>query len=192
MAVAAGFETGFELDRLWHWLRGEMDQSKKPVLYLLAKVLSRMRVPYALIGGVAMQVHQREPRTTIDIALAVTDRALIPRRELEALGFVETGRFVHSENWLGPQSVPVQFTDDPLLHPAVRTAEVVFLDDESLWVARPVELLHAKLCAAVDPARRKSKRTQDLADAQALVEGHPLLQTEFTEAEKSLLDFLPE
>lgn len=35
---------------------------------------------------------------------------------------------------------------------------------------------YAKLRAAGDPARRRSKRLQDLGDAQALVEDHPALR----------------
>ena len=63
----------------------------------------------------ALQIHQTEPRTTLDIDLAIPDRRSIPRAALAAAGFVETGRFPHSENWLGPESTPVQFTDDPAL-----------------------------------------------------------------------------
>ncbi|HVG24417.1 MAG TPA: hypothetical protein VND45_09710 [Thermoanaerobaculia bacterium] len=38
-------------------VRGEMETSKKPALASLARVLQESGVPYAIIGGVALQVH---------------------------------------------------------------------------------------------------------------------------------------
>lgn len=57
-------------------------------------------------------------------------------------------------------------------------------------LARP-DLLHEKLRADSDPAHRRSKRLQDLADAQALLEETPELRSELSEAERALLDALP-
>ena len=59
-------QAGFLPDRRWHWLRGEVDRSKEPDLAALISVLSSSGVSYAVIGGVALQIHQKEPRTTID------------------------------------------------------------------------------------------------------------------------------
>src|SRR5689334_6868325 len=120
-----GLHAGFLLDRQWHLLRGEMEQSKRPALLLLGRILSEEAVPYAIIGGVALQVHQAEPRTTLDIDVAVGDRSSIPQQRLQAEGFVRTGSFTHSENWLGPEQTPVQFSDDPALAPSVARAEIV-------------------------------------------------------------------
>jgi hypothetical protein len=86
-------EIGFELDRRWHLLRGEMDSSKKPDLLALASILASTRTSYAVIGGVALQIHQAEPRTTLDIDLAVLDVAARPEAELVAAGFSKTGEF---------------------------------------------------------------------------------------------------
>src|SRR5580692_6366798 len=99
--MRSGIEIGFLLDRQWHLMRSETEQSKRPALLLLARVLAEAGVPYAIIGGVALQAHQAEPRTTLDIDLAVADRGEIPRQRLTAAGFIETGRFAHSENWIG-------------------------------------------------------------------------------------------
>ena len=89
---------GFVLDRRWHWLRGEMDRSKEPDPAALVTLFSSLRVPYAVIGGVALQIHQKEPRTTIGIEIAVPDRGGLPREALTAAGFRETGRHGHSDN----------------------------------------------------------------------------------------------
>jgi hypothetical protein len=187
-----GLETGFLLDRQWHWMRSGMEQTKKPALLAIGRILAQTGTPYALIGGLALQVHQEEPRTTVDIDLAVLDRGAIPWAELEAAGFSRTGRFKHSENWLGPGGIPpVQFTDDPALAPAVARAEEIELDGVRLRVIGRADLLHEKLRAAADPARRRSKRLQDFADAQGLLEAYPDLAAGLTAEERAALARLP-
>lgn len=185
-----GLEVGFVLDRQRHWLRGEMEGTKGPALRQLARVLEEAQLAYAIIGGVALQIHA-EPRTTLDVDLAVVSCEQIPRHLLEAAGFQFRGRFSHSENWVGPESTPVQFTDDPALAGAIERAEAIDLDGVRLRVIRRVDLLHEKLRAGSDPARRRSKRLQDLADAQALLEADPALASELAPAERGLLDQLP-
>jgi hypothetical protein len=86
----------------------------------------------------------------------------------------------------------VQFTDDPALAGAIARADDVALDDVRLRVIRRVDLLHEKLRAGSDPARRRSKRLQDLADAQALLESTPALVSELTAPERALLGRLPD
>ncbi len=186
-----GLEAGFLLDRQWFCLRGERERTKRPALVALARVFAEANVPYAIIGGVALQVHQAEPRTTPDIDVAVVAYGQIPWAQLEAAGFTCTGRFSHPENWVGPERTPVQFTDDPALAEAVRRAEEIELGDVPLCVIGRGDLLHKKLRAAADPARRRSKRLQGLADAQALLESTPALAHELTAEERALLARLP-
>ena len=68
---------------------------------------------------------------------------------------------------------------------------MVELEDMRLRVIGRTDLLHAKLRAAADPARRRSKRLQDLADAQALIESTPPLDQELNPEERALLERLP-
>jgi hypothetical protein len=189
--MPSGLDAGFLLDRQWHWLRGDMDQSKKPVLLSLCRVLATEQVAYAIIGGLALQVHQKKPRTTLDINVAVLSRDRIPRAALLAAGFRLDGAFEHSENWAGTDGTPVQFTDDPALSHAVNAADRVELEDVTIRVIRIDDLLHEKLRSGSDPARRRSKRLQDLADASSLLEANPSLQAELTREEKAVLDQLP-
>jgi hypothetical protein len=86
----------------------------------------------------------------------------------------------------------VQFTDDPALADAITRAEDIALEDVHLRVIGRTDLLHEKLRAAADPARRRSKRLQDLADVQALLESTPTLLHELSVAERVLLDQLPQ
>jgi hypothetical protein len=189
--MSRGIEAGFLLDRQWFLMRGETERTKRPSLLLLARVLADARAEYAIIEGVALQVHQADPRTTLDIAVAVSGAEVIPRSKLEAAGFRITGRFAHSENWEAPDGVPVQFTDDPALAGAVARAEEIELAGVPLRVIQRPDLLHEKLRSASDPARRRSKRLEDLADAHALIESTPALSGELTAAERALLDQLP-
>jgi hypothetical protein len=120
-AMVSGLDAGLMLDRQWHLLRGEMERTKEPTLLSIGHILDEAGVAYAIIGGVAAQIHLPEPRTTLDIDLAVVGCDTIPRDRLEAAGFAHHGRFVHSENWRGPDGTPVQFTDDPALAHALAT-----------------------------------------------------------------------
>jgi hypothetical protein len=186
--VSRRLEIGFLLDEQWHLMRDEMETSKRPALLALARVLAEAATPYAIIGGVALQAHRAEPRTTLDIDLAVTDLDALPRDALRAAGFEHRGRFAHSENWIGPAGVPVQFTDDPALAPAIDRAITIEIDGVPLRVLSAADLLHEKLRSGSDPARRRSKRFQDLGDAQGLLEEMPELQSELTERERTTLD----
>jgi len=183
--------TGYLLERRWHWLRGEVERSKEPDFALLNGVLAGHGVSYAVIDGVALQIHQQEPRTTLDIDVAVARRSDLPRDRLIAAGFRETGRHEHSDNWIGPAGTPVQFTDDPALTEALARAVEVRIGDLGLRVLRVDDLLHQKLRAGRDPERRRSKRLQDLADAQSLMEQDPELERILTSEERTLLDALP-
>ncbi len=191
IVMSSGLSAGFMLDRQWHWLRGEMETTKKPTLLTLGRLLDESRIPYAIIGGIAVQVHHPDPRTTLDIDLAVLSRSAIPGEALTTAGFRRTGSFEHSENWVATDGTPVQFTDDPMLARAVSSAGEVFVDDVRLRIIRVVDLLHEKIRAASDPALRRSKRLQDLADAEALIEANPELAKQLTAEERAILDRLP-
>jgi hypothetical protein len=169
-----------------------MERTKRPALLALVRIFTEAQVPYAIIRGVALQVHQAEPRTTLDIDVAVAASGQIPRTQLEAESFTWTGGFSHSKNWRGPEGTPVQFTDDPALAEAITRAEEIELESIRLRVISHVDLLHEKLRSASDPTRRRSKRLQYLADAQALIESTPALVQELTAEERILLDRLPQ
>jgi len=189
--MSSGLAAGFLLDQQWHWMRGDMETTKKPALASLVRVLGSANVPYAIIGGVAVQVHHPDPRTTLDIDVAVLSSSAIPREALTTAGFRPTGSFEHSENWVAENGTPVQFTDDPALASAVHSAEEIPLDDVTLRVVRVIDLVRQKVRAGSDPARRRSKRLSDLVDAQGLLEAYPVLRDELTPEELAVLDQLP-
>ena len=168
-----------------------METTKKPALAALVRVLGSANVSYAITRGVAVQVHHPDPRTTLDIDVAVLSADAIPRDALAAAGFRPTGSFEHSENWVAENGTPVQFTDDPGLASAVRSAEEIPLENITLRVIRVVDLVRQKIRAGSDPARRRSKRLSDLVDAHGLLETYPDLRAELTPQELAVLDQLP-
>ena len=153
--------TVYALDHLWGETMGLPDgDSKEGSLRLVAQLLERERVPYALIGGVAVQLHTQEPRSTLDIDLAVPTYAHVPRAALLEAGFDHTGRHDHSDNWRAPGPGPlkrrtaVQFSaEDEGLADAVEHASIVDLDGGvRLRVATVADLVVLELAAAAEPS----------------------------------------
>jgi hypothetical protein len=172
-SVEPTLRIGDLLDSQFALLRGEVEKSKARSLAELTRVFEAEKVPYAVIGGVAVQLWSDDPRTTLGIDIAVLSCDAVPHEALTRAGFAIEARIEHFENWRGPDGAPVQFTDDPALADAVRHAEERSLAGHVLRVAPVLELVRAKLRAAEDPARRRSKRLMDLADACGLGEQHP-------------------
>ena len=177
---------GFRLDSLWAETMGfNPSDTKEQPLRLVAELLNRAGVSYALIGGVAVQIRTTEPRTTLDIDVAVPRFDDVPRAALLAAGFDHTCRHEHSDNWRAPAAGPgslrtaVQFSaEDVGIADAVANAELTELADGlRMRVATSADLVVLKLAAAAEPSRRPSKRQYDLADVAALMEEHPELRT---------------
>ena len=160
-------EASFGLDRMAAFLRGRgMDHTKKSALEALARVLDDNGVPWAIIGGIALQAHVEEPRFTKDIDVAVLSRALLPREALAAAGFAETGRFAYSDNFSG-FGVPVRFSDEPAFAEAIRRAETHLLETVQLKVIGPLDLARAKLRAASEPLRARARIDSQILGVEA-------------------------
>ena len=78
--------------------------TKEEPLRRVISVLEASATQYAVIGGIAVQLHTSEPRTTLDIDLAVRTFNDIPRDALAQAGFEHDGRHQHSDNWRAPGS----------------------------------------------------------------------------------------
>jgi hypothetical protein len=177
-----------KLDVRFHVLRGDaVVTSKERAFRELFRILEESGTRYALIGGLAVQLWGEEARTTLDIDVAVGGYDEIPGPALEAAGFRRLQRHEHSENWMGPDDTPVQFSQDPAFASLIEHAVPRDLEGGRVRVAPAIELVHSKLRAARDPARRPSKRLRDLADVQALIEREPDLERQLSQAEKALL-----
>jgi hypothetical protein len=171
----------FALDRLWRETMGlPPGGTKEQSLRSVVAVLEASGTPYALIDGVAMQLYSREPRSTLDIDVAVSRDDQIPSDALTKAGFVHEGRYAHSDNWRAPGSGPrdqrtvIQFSSgDVAIDAAVSRARTIDAGDFQLRLATAADLLVLKLAAAEEPSRRPSKRRQDLLDVMTLAEDYP-------------------
>jgi hypothetical protein len=172
----------------FHALKGDaVVTTKERAFRELFRILEASGTKYALIGGLAVQLWGEEARTTLDIDVAVGGGDGIPRAALEAAGFRLLRRHEHSENWIGPDDTPVQFSQDPAFAPLIEHAVAGSFEGGRVRVASAFELVRSKLRAAGDRARRPSKRLRDLADAQGLIERDPDLERRLSEAEKAML-----
>jgi hypothetical protein len=182
----------YALDELWRETMGlpPGDTKEQPLRAVIA-VLESTGTPYAVIGGIAMQLHSREPRTTLDIDLAVRTFAEIPGDALTKAGFVHEGRQAHSDNWRAPGPSPraqrpaIQFSSEDVgIDDAIARAHPVDAGNFRLRLASPPDLLVLKLAAAEEPTRRASKRRQDLLDIMTLVDEYPELATHIPELQR--------
>jgi hypothetical protein len=175
------------LDHLWSETMGLPSDDKEGVLISLVRVLDETQTPYALIGGVAVQLYTSDPRTTGDLDVALRSRDEIPREALKSAGFSYGGTYEWSENWRGPMSlkaparrrVVVQFSADALMTAAVeRAVEAEVGNSFSLQLVTIPDLILLKMAAAGESERREDKRTQDLADVMRLLHEHPELDSD--------------
>jgi hypothetical protein len=187
-SAASILRIGDLLDSQFALLRGELETSKSRSVLELARIFAAERVPYVVIRGVAVQLWSSDPRTTLDLDVAVRSCDALPREALVEAGFAFGRRFAHSENWTGPDGAPVQFTDDPAFAAAIDHPEERPLAGHVLRLMPVFELVRAKLRSADDPERRRSKRVMDLADALALSEQHPDVLTKLDADERRRLD----
>jgi hypothetical protein len=170
---------GAVLDHLWSETMGMPPVDKQAILSQLVSVLKKSRTPYAVIGGVAVQLYSSDPRTTADIDVALLSRYDVPRELLLDAGFEFEKIYPWSENWRSPgpgtkkQRVAVQFSSDELMKRAVDRAETVHAGPLTFQLVTLPDLVALKLTAAEEPTRRLSKRLQDVTDVVRLTEEYP-------------------
>lgn len=135
-----------------------------------ARALASHRIPYALIGGVAVGIHSGVPRATLDVDLAVhttRDRAAVVQA-LIAVGFRLVGEHLHSVNLRHPTGEPLQLAFDPTFDPMIDRAEAIAVGSRTILIVRKDDLIEMKRRAAAAPNRRRSKALRDRADVELL------------------------
>lgn len=185
---------GFALDRRYSFLMGQPQHDKESAIIDLARVFAEHGVPYAIMGGVAVQIHTSDPRTTLDVDIAMKSRADVPTDALGAAGFTFEDSFAFSDNWRAPGSDPrkqrtaIQFSADNLTASAVGRASMISIGGGSVSVpvVSPDDLVRLKLAAALEPQRRPSKRIADYGDVVRLLEEHPDIRGEISDLDAHL------
>lgn len=134
--------------------------------------LHTAKVPYALIGGLAVGIRSGVPRATLDVNMAIPS---IAARNTLADAFARAGlelrgEFAHSVNFVHESGEPVQLAFDVAFDPMIARAETMDVGGLTIQVVTLEDLLAMKRRAAADPGRRSSKSLRDQADI-ALLEG---------------------
>jgi hypothetical protein len=161
------------MEALTFWKIVTVDRSN--LLDRLIAELDAHGIRYCVVGGQAVNAYV-EPLVSLDLDLAI---AAIDVARIEALLLpdFEVKRFPHSINVSQKGSdLRVQFQTDPRyasFPERARRLEVLGLE---LPVARLEDVLDGKTWAALDSARRPSKRQKDLADISRLLERFPELR----------------
>jgi len=92
-SVEEALRISAQLDVRFHDLKGDaVVTSKDGAFRELFRILEASGLEYALIGGVAVQLWRREPRTTLDIDVAVKSYESVPRAALEAASLLDLWR----------------------------------------------------------------------------------------------------
>ncbi len=146
------------------------ERDQLAALLQAAALLDQIRVPYMLIGGVAVGLHARRARSTLDVDFAVASSAdrLELGRAFASAGFAATGSFAHSLNFRHASGEPVQLAFDPSFDAAIVRASEHDVRGQRVRLVTRDDLIELKLRASRDPARRKSKSLQDQADVELL------------------------
>jgi hypothetical protein len=144
---------------------------------LLVETLERLKIPWCMIGGLAVNHWAEEPLATADVDLVIaTERVDEAVAALGKAGF-QAKRFEWSINLKGRSKVTVQISTGDFYRDFPKRAASADVHGIAMRVASVEDTLRGKLEAYGDPERRPSKRQKDLLDIARLLEAHPKLQS---------------
>jgi len=155
-----------------HTRDAQMIEIPDKVVALLdaVRALDVIKVPYALVGGVAVGIHSGLPRATEDTDLAVfstVDRGAVTTA-LTAAGFGLVGESDHSGNFRHSTGEPIHLVYDAACNAMIERAECFEARGVSIRIVSKDDLIAMKERAAADPRRRRSTALRDQADVELL------------------------
>jgi hypothetical protein len=145
------------------------------LLERLVTLFEEQRVAYCVIGGQGVNAYV-EPLVSLDLDVVIAADQLEEIERLLAQSFT-VRRVPHSLNVGAPHSdLRVQIQTDARYADFPARAAVHEVLGRLLRVAALEDVLQGKIWAALDTARRGSKRQKDLADIARLIEAYPQLR----------------
>jgi len=145
------------------------------LLSRLIELLAERKIRYCVVGGQGVNAYA-EPVVSLDLDIVIAVDQLPQAEQLLGREF-RIERFPHSLNVSAPGSdLRVQIQTDPRYEEFLSRATVREILGLRLPVASLEDVLQGKVWAALDPARRPSKRQKDLADIARLLEAYPHLR----------------
>ena len=143
---------------------------------LLVEALERLKTPWCMIGGLAVNHWAEEPLATADVDLVIaTERVEEAVDALRKAGF-QAKRFDWWINLKGRSKVTVQISTGDFYRDFPKRAIAADVHGIPMRVASVEDTLRGKLEAYADAQRRPSKRQKDLLDIARLLEAHPKLR----------------
>jgi len=143
---------------------------------LLVATLEGQKIPWCMIGGLAVNHWAREPMATADVDVVIAaekiDEAV---KALRAAGFTAK-KFKWSVNLKGRSKVSVQISTEDFYRDFPARSKPADIHGILMRVASREDTLRGKILAYQDPQRRASKRQKDLLDLMRLVEAQPKLR----------------
>ena len=147
---------------------------KEDVLKAFLKCLSRAKIKFCVIGGLAVNAYA-EPVVSLDLDIVVP-AFQVPKLTGALPSAAKTKRFAHSLNIEFPGSdVRIQVQTDERYEPFLERARKKSVLGYMMPVAHVEDVLQGKIWAASDASRRASKRQKDLADISRLIESRKKL-----------------
>lgn len=146
-----------------------ISKEKRDILQEFVALLRKKKIPFCVIGGLAVNAYT-EPVVSLDLDLVVVaDRLEETLQSLKKR--VTTKKFPNSVNISCFNSdVRIQIQTDPRYQDFISRAAPGDILGYKLPVAKIEDVIQGKIWAAQDETRRPSKRQKDLADILRLVE----------------------
>ena len=158
------------------------------IVQLLLSILHQTGSSYCVIGGLGVNAYA-EPVVSLDLDLVVVSDHISDIRSIAAAKGMKVEEFEHSINLsISGSDLRIQLQTDTRYQDFLAHCKQRDVLGYSMSVASLQDVLHGKVWAYSDQARRKSKRQKDLADIMRLVETHPELRAQLPAEIVSQLD----
>lgn len=147
----------------------KVTNSKKDLLQSFLDLLKKQKIPFCVIGGLAVNAYA-EPVVSLDLDIVIVSDS-IGELVKELKKHYKVKEFVNSINIDAASSdLRIQLQKDPRYQSFIDRAKKKTVLGYTVPVARIEDVLQGKIWAALDETRRGSKRQKDLSDILRLVE----------------------
>lgn len=148
--------------------------AKGDLLQEFVKILRRKRIPFCIIGGLAVNAYA-EPVVSLDLDVVISAKKIDDLLPFFAKKY-KVKEFANSINITAPYSdLRIQLQTDPRYQKFIERAVTKDIMGYKLPVACIEDILKGKIWAFQDEQRRPSKRQKDLADIMRLLEANDSL-----------------
>ncbi len=161
-------------------LRDDLQQDKRATLTAIVRMFDDHAVPYAITGGLAVQLYNIETRPTVDVdvvSLRKPFEAMKTKQPWGRYGFeLVFDHRRHVKLYHAVSNVEVDINVDTRFARLVENYETETVDELSVRFTSPLMLALAKLrTQRSDWPRHPRKRVQDRGDLMGLLETYPQL-----------------